>query len=383
MSCNSKTYCPWPFIGVSVQSNEQTLPCCQYMDGRHFTEGVPVEEARQNDHMKEVRQQMLNGERPAGCRQCFDEEDAGIHSMRQFGLHEHGYHKYGPIQLLDISFDNVCNLKCRMCSSAYSHKIFADEKLLYGETVSPKKYIKNKIYKDVDLSFVKEITIIGGETFYSKEAENFFKMLLSTSSVEDLSFRISTNATVFPMESAKEVLKKCKSGNINLSIDAYGHLNSVIRSGANWNNIVEVMKYYDTLIDENPNITINVHSVIQVYNVNVINELNDFIKLNFPRFKSDIQMLQYPEFLSIKNLPKEYKDLIKHTITDDKILNYLNIEADDLFEHFYNYDKSLNEIRRESLKDTNPVLSEYINNYAATSDSKDYLIQHIRFMKSL
>ena len=150
-----------------------------------------------------------------------------------------------------------------------------------------------------------------------------------------------------------------------------------------WNNIVEVMKYYDTLIDENPNITINVHSVIQIYNVNVINELNDFIKLNFPRFKSDIQMLQYPEFLSIKNLPKEYKDLIKHTITDDKILNYLNIEADNLFEHFYNYDKSLNEIRRESLKDTNPVLSEYINNYAATSDSKDYLIQHIRFIKSL
>lgn len=383
MTCNSKTYCPYPFVGASVQSNEQTMPCCQYMENRHFPEGLPIEEVRQGEHMKAVRNMMLEGKRPDGCSQCFEEEDAGIQSMRQSALNQYGHLDYGPIQLLEIVFDNVCNLKCRMCSSAYSHRLFADEKLLYGETLSPKKYIKNKIYKDIDLSSVKEITIYGGEPFYSKEAENFFNMLLSTANVEDLSFRINTNATVFPMAGAKEVLKKCKSAMINLSIDAYGHLNSVIRSGSNWDKIVEVMEFYDTMIDENPNITINVHSVIQVYNVNVINELNDFVKQQFPRFQSDIQVLQYPEFLSIKHLPKEYKESIRDTITDDNILGYLDNEAADLFEHFYNYDKSLNELRRESLKNSNPVLSNYISNYKSTSDSKDYLIQHIRFIKQL
>ena len=69
MSCKSKTYCPYPFIGASLQSSGITLPCGQYMNIAPFNPAQSIEEARNSSHMQDMRMKMLNNEHDSGC-QC-------------------------------------------------------------------------------------------------------------------------------------------------------------------------------------------------------------------------------------------------------------------------------------------------------------------------
>ena len=126
----SNTYCPMPFIGSSLQSDGLVLPCGQYMDVAPY-KGKSITEARKE--MQCIRKTMLDGKHDSGC-QCPAEEAAGLPSMRQDALQKFGVQPFGQLKTVEIFFDNVCNLKCRMCSSTHSHLWYEEEKELYGVT---------------------------------------------------------------------------------------------------------------------------------------------------------------------------------------------------------------------------------------------------------
>jgi hypothetical protein len=98
-------------------------------------------------------------------------------------------------------------------------------------------------------------------------------------------------------------------------------------------------------------------------------------------------VVQFPQFLSIKHLPKDYKEQVLSTLNFkyaniDGIIEYLNSQADNYFDHFINYHNKLNEIRKESFDNSNPMLSEYIDNYKLTNtDSSEFFIQQIKILK--
>lgn len=381
MSCKSKTYCPYPFIGASLQSDGVTLPCGQYMNVAPFTANQPIEDARNSKHMQEMRMKMLSNEHDSGC-QCPAEEAAGMKSMRQHAVEKFGFQPFGKLKTVELFFDNVCNLKCRMCASPYSHLWFDEEKELYGTTLSPTKYVKRNIADELDVSELEEIKIYGGEPLQSLEAEKFFMELLNNADVSNLSIEMSTNATKLPMKNTLEVFKKCKELKLNLSIDAYGELNNFIRSGSNWNEIESNMQFFDSLYDLRDGHTlIVVHSAVGVYNINCIHELNNFVKEKYPRFLKLQQLIQFPVFLNIQNLPDDYKKLIE-PFTDQQTKNYMYSSTNNYFPHFINFHKKLNKIRNEDLKGLNPLLSEYIENYNTIVDSSEFFIQQIKILQS-
>jgi len=387
MSCKSKTYCPYPFIGASLQSNGITLPCGQYMNIKPFQENAPIEEIRNNTHMQELRFKMLNNMHDSGC-QCPAEEKAGLPSMREAALKRFGFNNFGPLQVVEIFFDNVCNLKCRSCASPYSHLLYDEEKLLYGETLSDQKYVKNTLYKTVDITALKEVNIYGGEPLLSLDCEEFFSKLLKESLVEDMTIFLSTNGTVKPKFNTLEAFKKCNVLQLNISIDGYGKLNEFIRSGSDWDIIVKNLQFYQDLkLQRSGKTILNVHSAVSVYNINKLEELHSFIKANFPHINLTTQVVQFPQFLSIKHLPKDYKEQVLSTLNFkyaniDGIIEYLNSQADNYFDHFINYHNKLNEIRKESFDNSNPMLSEYIDNYKLTNtDSSEFFIQQIKILK--
>lgn len=382
MSCKSKTYCPYPFIGASLQSSGITLPCGQYMNIAPFNPAQSIEDARNSSHMQDMRMKMLNNEHDSGC-QCPAEEAAGIQSMRQTALNKFGYNPFGPIQTVEIFFDNVCNLKCRMCASPYSHLWFEEEKELYGETLSPTKYVKNTKYQDADLSELKEVKVYGGEPLLSKDANEFFQKLISEGNIENIDVEISTNGTTLPTDFILQAFIRCKSLHINISIDGHEKLNEYIRSGSNWNECVSTMQFFDKLIDqrENKETFIQIHSAIGIYNANCIKELDNFVSNNFPRFVRSKQMIQYPVFLNIQNAPTEYKKLIENDV-DEMTYNYMWNGSNNYFAHFINFHNKIDSIRNESIETINPVLYNYIKNYILTvNDSRDFFIQQIRFLQ--
>ena len=373
----SKTYCPMPFIGSSLQSDGLVLPCGQYMDVAPY-KGKSITEARKQ--MQCIRKTMLDGNHDSGC-QCPAEEAAGLPSMRQDALAKFGVQPFGQLKTVEIFFDNVCNLKCRMCSSTHSHLWYEEEKELYGVTYNPTKYTKSNLSNEIDVTELQEIKIYGGEPLQSQDAETFFKRLLDEAIVENLTIEMSTNATLIPQKHTLEVFKRCKNLKVNLSIDGYGKLNEFIRSGCNWESMLKVMVWFHNLIDQRQdNTLIQVHSALGVYNINLIDELHSFVKQTYPKFSTTVQMIQYPTYLNIQNMPNDYKILIEPFV-DEKIKAYMygNI-AKNYFNHFVNYHNKLNKIRNEKFT-CNDLLQEYIDTHPVEVDSSDFFIEQINFLK--
>jgi len=385
MSISSKTYCPYPFIGASLQPDSKVLPCGQYMNMTPFKEIQSIDTIRNNDHMCNMRKKMLNNEIDSGC-QCHVEEKLGLTSMRQIMIEQFGYQNFGKLKLVELFFNNVCNLKCRMCASPYSHLWFEEEKELYGTTLSEEKYNRNTLYNDLDLSELELVKIYGGEPLFGNESDLFFKKIISINKIDNLRIELSTNGTVLPKDNVNYAFQNCKSLDLNISIDAHGDLNNFIRSNSNFDQIEENLSYYTELIKKrnNKDTDIKIHSALSVYNVNVYRKLEMFIKEKYPRFSYNYQIVQYPVFLNIKNLPKQYKEILIENIENTSIQNYLKEDGLDHFDHFLNFHNKLNDIRKEEFIGLNPLLEKFIDTYISKTSlekSRDFFIEEINKLK--
>jgi len=382
----SKTYCVYPFISSSLQADNTVLPCGQFMKSNLFQKIIPINEVRQGTVMQEMRRKMLNGERVDGC-QCYVEEDLGISSMRQDGIRKHGFTTDTIIKKLEIVMDNICNIKCRSCGSPNSHTWYEDEIKIYGKSFIDKKYVKNTLYNDLDLSDLTTVEILGGEPMFSPGTRDFFKFLKEKNIIQNLDILLSTNGTIEPNGIVLQGLIDCAELKLNVSIDGFGHYNDYIRSGSNWEDIQKNLSFYDNLIDlrKNKNTQIQIHTAISIYNVNQLDLLNDYIDKYFPRFKKTFQLVQFPVFLSIKNTPLEFKDLVSKYIKDKKIVDYLYSEGDNLFAHFINYSQQLDEIRSEEMGEYNSFLKQYIEGYkykVNNSQTKIFLLNEYDKLKN-
>lgn len=367
-------------MSASLQADNTVLPCGQFMKSVHFQKVIPVHEVRNGEFMNDMRNKMLAGEHVEGC-QCPAEEAAGIRSMRQNALDRYGYTTETKLRKLELVFDNVCNIKCRSCGTPNSHLWHADEEAIYGTTLIKDKFIKNTIFEDVDFTNLECIEVLGGEPMLSPGTNSFFKK--AESILPNLTIQISTNGMLQPNDVMLNALTKCKSLELTISIDAYGNYNDYVRSGSDWNKIVESLNFYQTLFDKRKGATkIAVHSAVSIYNVNQLDILDKFINDNYPKFVLTKQVVQFPVFLSIKNTAQEYKDLVRPFIKDSSIVSYLDSDGKDMFAHFINFSNKLDEIRNE-VNDANPLLANYMTNYQhRVADSRVFFLQSISDIKN-
>ena len=94
-----------------------------------------------NEKFQELRQAQLNGQWLKGCDNCRIKEEKGVVSKRQHWMTLDVFKDVwdrvdwqkktnNKIYHLDIAFNNLCNFKCKMCSSAYSNAWIGDENKL-------------------------------------------------------------------------------------------------------------------------------------------------------------------------------------------------------------------------------------------------------------
>lgn len=379
----NKTYCPYPFISSSLQADNTVLPCGQFMKSIHFQKVIPVHEVRNGNFMTEMRRKMLAGEHVDGC-QCPAEEAVGIRSMRQNAISRYGFTTETKLRKLELVFDNVCNIKCRSCGTPNSHLWHDDEQAIYGITFIDKKYTKNTIYADVDFTDLECIEVLGGEPMLSPGTAEFFKKVSELDILKNLTVQISTNGMILPSDVITQALLDCKSLELAISIDGYGSYNDYIRSGSNFDQIVNNLDFYKQLIEQRKGATkIAVHTTVSIYNVNQLDILDNFIKENYSCFYLTKQVLQFPIFMSIKNTSKEYKDLVRPFLKYPNIIEYLDSEGDDYFAHFINFSNKLDALRDETMKDSNMLLAKYIDSYPhKIDDSSEFLTSSILSIKN-
>lgn len=359
----SKTYCPLPWVGLNILPGE-VRPCCIW-------DGAPVP-------LDQIRKDMLDGKEISGCQQCYFAEKVGSPSKRLESIEKYGNVTTISTQLLEINFDNVCNLKCRGCCSFSSHMWHSDEKEIYGKSFIDKKYIESDI-DDIDISNLKRIDISGGEPLLSKKAELFLGKLVKDRVIDNIELGINTNGTTIPSPIVFEAFKRARGLYINFSIDGIGKLNDYFRSGSNFDDIMKTIEYVNQIANDRRKILIN--TTVSIYNVNYLKEIKDYFTSRYPDFTIQHRMLQWPEQLAVQNMPDKLKAIVRPIVESfgsdyNDVLEAINLPGKDVYGHFLNYHRILDNMRGENLP--NKLLSTYINNNNVVTDSMMFFRGQIR-----
>ena len=379
-----KHYCPKPFNYLYFEGLSGG-PCCHWFhpEESYAMASDNIPEMFHSPTMNKIREDMLAGRSVKGCEQCYEEEARGVKSLRQSMIEQYGFITEPKLVGLETSFDNVCNLKCRMCVSFNSHLIKEDEIKIYGKSLSrsPVKYISNQSFNGFDYSELRSMTLFGGEPFMSKRAEEFLVMLKENDYIKNVKFEINTNATIIPSPAFIDALTSSKEAFIMLSIDGYGKLNDYARSGADFNQIMKVIEFYNDLKSKHPNIRMGTNTAVSTYNINKMDELYEFLEVHCPGYEFIRRPVFWPTVMCAQHLPEDYKKQIIEVLKQSRfdfsdLIKLLAKQGEDNFEHFLNYHFKLDQLRDESLAGLNPMLENYINEYVRKNpvrvDSTEY-----------
>ena len=361
------SHCPWTYRAVSIAGNA-ILPCCRYQGGFIIEKDLNYEYA--HGELNDIRTRLDNGEKLKQCYECWLDEELGKKSMRMHGIDRWGHVTEPEIRYAEFELDNVCNLKCVSCSSNNSTAWIKDEQKMLGETVAQGYRPSTDLYKQIDISKLETVKLFGGEPLMSKNILSLCKDLTSSPSLENLEISINTNVTVRPNKDVEKVFLECKHLHINLSLDGIEDLNSFVRKNSDWETVLDNLEYYNSLLEKRSGKStyIGVHSVVHVYNINYIHEIQTYYRENFPNFSLSLDPLIRPRHISIINLPKDYKDMIRPYLQQhgyDQILQYLDQDGENLFDYFVDYHTKLMELWKVDLSKINPQLDNYIKNYKA------------------
>jgi MoaA/NifB/PqqE/SkfB family radical SAM enzyme len=347
------TYCPLPWLHINVQPTGTIVPCCLYIGKMEF-----------NNSFDQLKTAMLNGEQVRGCQYCYDEESCGKKSLRMLSIERFGIVTEEKLRSVEIAIDNVCNLKCRGCSSRHSHLWYDDEITLFGATVAPTKFLKNTVYDTLDYSTIERIAIHGGEPFLNLNFKKICKKLLEANVLEDL--EITTNATLLPDAILEQVLLSVDTLKLKLSIDGIGKINDYFRSGSEFDKIEKNLEYFYSLFDrrQNKNTLISISTTVNTYNVNLLNELDAYFSEKYPKFQLTKHCLRSPEPLAINNMPDEYKQQVMIHLTQyPYVSKFMQLPPTSSFDSFIYFHDQLDEIRGEKLGSSNILLSKFIDEY--------------------
>lgn len=390
---NKKTYCPMPFVTMTVNPGNYISRCMM----SHKSMGEIQSKTLQNLAFETLRSNMLNGVwDKEGCKVCYSRENANLDSQRlkwlkneKIYLDEEGIYEKNinlsrnKIYHLYLNFSNICNFKCRMCGPHFSNAWLSDhskllEKGIYKEIYNTSLIIPPKSQVDIDkfllefgndLQNLRQIWITGGEPFIDNKLFDFFEKLGSYADLKNIKVSINTNGSKLDVNKLK-ILRNLKQIVINFSVDAVGDLYKYMR-GYNY-DFKEIDKKINNCLklqNEQNNLNIAVNGTYQLYNILNVEDfwlwgkkVANSKKGNWIEYRT----LSGPNFLAARHAPLTVKNkavkILQKLIDDDKDFRHnhylqqaiceckLNA-VPEYIKKFVNFNNALDNIRNEKLND--------------------------------
>lgn len=297
-------YCMAPYRNVYI-NNGKARPCCWYErrelnnSVENLTDIVRVFNSEEFDKARE---------NPTGCWKCQMHEERGGKSHRMLWNEREKDDGIAKLTDLDLYMGNLCNLACVTCSSHNSTKWIAEEQKIWGKA---QKTTQDDIDIEVNWELVKDlkrIKLAGGEVTMIPDHPKFLQQLIDFDVAKNITLVYIVNNTTDPTK-FKDLFAQFNKVEFILSVDGIGKVSDYTRYLSNWDNIEEnINKTIDMGID------VSINSVVSILNVHHMPELIDWWE---NRGEILFRILDYPEHLSIRNLPKEMRN-----ITIEKIKSY-------------------------------------------------------------
>lgn len=297
-----ESICALPWQNLSLDVDGSSRPCCKF--AHHSPDSpyqmanlkdAPLDEVWNGEGMQKLRGDFLAGVKPAECATCWDEEDAGIASLRQTWIYrglraapdfaeatpEH------PVAL-DLKLTNACNLKCRICGPVASSLWLREEAEVAGEHLDPylaenrKYFLSNKITRQDPnagvfaawLPHLEHVELTGGEPMMSPENRQIVEALVAEGNPEQVALLVTTNATVVD-ERIVGPFERFGQVTVSLSIDDIGERLEYERSPSDWAEVEANIVRYAGMAGERCQIYLN--SSISTLNIWYLPEFLDWI----------------------------------------------------------------------------------------------------------
>lgn len=365
---------------LAINTMGEVNPCCRYSplhNNRLYLGEKTITDTFNDPYLVSIRENLKNGIRDEGCHHCWNEEDNGATSMRQFhnSVLQHQIITGDPINditSIEIAFSNHCNMKCRHCKTASSSRWKQDD-IMLGNWV-PDRILQEPDILTIDfesLKSVERIKILGGEPILSKSFPKFIHMLDKSNLIQNIHIELITNGSVFPSESVLNSLSKAKKLNIIVSADDIHEQFNYFRTDGDFNDIISNMKKYEML--ELNNVEFAIHTVINVLNVYRVFDIYSYFTSYFPKWFLFFDKIHSPEYLKIEQWSKSE---INHQIeklkeiecldqncydTVNRLLSILqsvsNEDAD--FSKLFKTNDLLDKARNTNLLETHPIFKKY------------------------
>lgn len=307
----SKVFCDKPFNHNYIHMNGKMRLCCTTIQNIPSNDGYTlfdagrhsIEEYWNSDRMKEIRRNMIAGRETRDCRRCYEQEAQGIQSLRSTaGMADYIAHTLPDgtytrsADSMQIQMGNICNLKCKMCSQAYSHMIGLE--LLEMGDAEPDFLLwvkeqgavvnnwtnelgrKEQWYKDPDIKIrmfehisknIKQLCVIGGEPTLIPEFYELFEYCDSQGTLGDKTVTIVTNLTNTNPRMT-EWLPKLEQWNIWASVDGVADRTEYIRYPSQWTTILKNLNFYKEQARGTKN-NITLSPAIQLLNIDQLDEI--------------------------------------------------------------------------------------------------------------
>lgn len=352
MSTLPDNFCSAPWSAVYVDPLGYVGPCCIYNMEDETVYGNLNNDSISNivnsDNARKLKLQLINNERPVGCKSCWKNDDANLISFRHSWnkrdneqiedflnyTSDTGDYNYSNINYWDIRPSNLCNLGCIMCTPRLSSglwQLYSDLGMLGKHNVKKFKkmseddinltlqYIKEKVSENHSNGINDHFYFAGGEPMIMPEHKKIIDML-EQENFYHVSLRYNTNLTSVVFKDINWLDKWKKFQNkiiIDASIDSTGDTAGIQRVGTDWSVIKNNLK----LIAASDNIKITFNIVVSILTypvlIDTLTELEEIFGNKYLRSCVKLTPLLHPEYLCLNSIPDNHIDYsITHKVNE-------------------------------------------------------------------
>jgi organic radical activating enzyme len=298
------TFCVLPWYSAELPDK---LPCCL----------LP-----KNTNVDQLKTDLLAGIKSESCSKCWKIESTGNQSRRQFENQFLDYKLNCDLDkirqdcidnkneklLYQLIISNLCNQACVSCGSFASTKW--SELAIKNNQQSIKYNGLDVNSLDLNYKHMRRLSLLGGEPLFEPRTFEILQLLADNNNT-DCFVTLVTNGSIKFNPSQMDLLKRFTDLNICISVDGTESVFEYMRWPGKWKKLVENLSYYRK-VTANISISYTISSLNALY----YDQTVEWFNKNELRY--NLNIVDFPIWLSVKNMPIEFKELLKnHTFFKD------------------------------------------------------------------
>ena len=356
--------------------------------------------------MRQMREQLLAGQKPQVCEPCyyqdtFDKLSGRVRQLNksainltefplsfrssphlalfEYSADMQGASSHFPTDL-QIDLGNTCNSACIMCDPTASSRLVADYKKLtrldsrlfaepkpYRSWTEDQEVVDRFVQELQAMPYIRYVHFLGGETLYNQAFYDICEHLDGT----DLIVGTTTNGTIYD-ERIEQLIPKFKEFHLGISIESVTELNDYIRyPGPTDRILVNILKFVE-LRKQHPGLKLELRITPNLFTISELDQVFEFM-IEHDIIAESCNILHHPRCLRMELMPE---DIRQETATKlqgivDRLGTYtpqVNTRRSDLSQQI------IAQLATEYL--------EFVRTYKPPVDQEESLNELVSFLKS-